>query len=51
MADLTKCSNKKCEMKEICYRNTATDNIYAQSYAYFEAKDGEECEYFIPDNK
>ena len=49
MADITKCENKKCKIKEQCYRYTAKDG-YLQSYAEFnkdkEIKDKKECEYF-----
>ena len=50
MTDITKCANKKCKIKEQCYRYTAKDG-YWQSYAEFnkgkEIKDKKECEYFM----
>lgn len=47
MADRTKCTNHKCELKENCKRWLDPDSEYRQSYAYFEPKDGE-CEMQIP---
>jgi hypothetical protein len=32
MADITKCSGKGCGKREFCYRYTAMDNKYRQSY-------------------
>lgn len=32
MADITKCEGKNCPLKESCYRYTAKDNEYRQSY-------------------
>ena len=50
MADITKCANKKCKIKNKCYRYTAIDG-YWQSYAEFSKgkiiKDKKECEYFL----
>lgn len=50
MTDITKCVNKKCKIKEQCYRTTAKDG-YWQSYAEFnkgkEIKDKKECEYYM----
>lgn len=50
MADITKCANKKCKIKESCYRYTANDG-YWQSYANFKdgktIKDKKECEHYL----
>ena len=50
MADITKCANKECKIKEQCYRHTAKDG-YWQSYAEFSKdkiiKDKKECEHFL----
>jgi hypothetical protein len=32
MADITKCSGDNCPIKENCYRFTAVENEYRQSY-------------------
>lgn len=54
MADITKCANKKCKIKEQCYRYTAPDS-YWQSYAEFNKdksiKDKKECDNFILDRR
>lgn len=54
MADITKCANKNCKIKEICYRYTAVDG-YWQSYADFNnskvIKDKKECENFLLDRR
>lgn len=54
MADITKCMNKKCKIKEKCYRYTAKDDIW-QSYAEFSKdkviKDKKECEHFWLDRR
>ena len=47
MADITKCEGKDCPLKETCYRFTAKDNEYGQSY-FTETpynKEKENCEY------
>jgi hypothetical protein len=42
MTDITKCTNEDCLLKEKCYRWTAKDDQYDQSYGYFAPdKDGE----------
>lgn len=49
MPDIAMCLNEKCPDKESCYRWTATENPFTQSYGSFGKKDGEEsCEYFWP---
>ena len=45
--DGTKCEGKGCPLKETCYRFTAKDNEYGQSY-FTETpynKEKENCEY------
>lgn len=32
MADITKCEGTNCPQKETCYRFTAPENVYRQSY-------------------
>lgn len=32
MADITKCAGEGCSKKERCYRHTAEDSAYRQSY-------------------
>lgn len=50
MVDITLCANKKCPIRENCYRFKATPNEYRQSYADYDfAKDGK-CEYFVKIN-
>lgn len=50
MTDITKCANKKCKIKEQCYRYTAKDG-YWQSYTEFSKgkviKDKKECEEYL----
>ena len=50
MADITKCVNKKCKIKDTCYRFTAPDGYY-QSYAEFNKdktiKNKKECEHYL----
>ena len=47
MADITKCDGVGCPLKEACYRFTAVDNEYGQSY-FIETpynKETKTCEY------
>ena len=50
MADITKCANKKCKIRNECYRVLAKDG-YWQSYAEFnkgkEIKNKKDCEFFL----
>jgi len=46
MPDITMCSGKNCEMREICYRYTAEPSKFRQSYFLDTPNDGLECEYF-----
>lgn len=54
MADITKCNQKLCPLAETCYRITAKDNEYWQSYTTFDyiitAHHGIVCEYYIQDH-
>lgn len=49
MADITKCANKNCKIKDMCYRYNARDG-YFQSYADFNngkvIKEKSECKHF-----
>ncbi len=47
MADITKCSNKLCTLKERCYRFTSAPNEYRQAYAEFSQDDEGDCDYFL----
>jgi hypothetical protein len=40
MADIAKCIGKNCKVKESCYRFTAKDSLYWQSYISPKVKDG-----------
>lgn len=40
MADITKCMNINCHLKNKCWRYLAPSDKYRQSYALFELKDG-----------
>ena len=47
MADITKCEGKGCPLKETCYRFTAVDSKFMQSY-FTETpynKEKENCKY------
>jgi SET domain-containing protein len=43
--DISMCDNKKCTLKEQCYRFTAFPNEYRQTYATFKQINGD-CEHF-----
>lgn len=46
MADITMCEGTNCPLKDRCYRHTAPENPYRQSYFMgVPVKDGE-CEYY-----
>lgn len=51
MADISKCANKNCKIKNLCYRHTAKDSFW-QSYMFFNdnklIKNKKECKYFWP---
>lgn len=51
MPDISKCSNKKCIMKKLCFRYTSTPNEFRQSYNSYEPKNNTEasfkCESFV----
>jgi hypothetical protein len=45
MPDITMCNGKRCEMREICYRYTATPSKHRQSYFIDSPNNGLECDY------
>lgn len=45
MPDITMCENKKCPLRNKCYRATATPDPYWQSFCVFEYKGGK-CDNF-----
>lgn len=50
MADITKCKGTNCNRKEQCYRYTAKENEYRQSYfAIVPVNDVQDCDYFWKD--
>ena len=55
MADITKCSNEDCIMKQKCYRYTAPSSIYWQAVAKFVPKrnhiDNFKCDLFWENDK
>jgi hypothetical protein len=44
MADITMCSNIKCDLSGSCYRFLAIANEYYQSYADFKQDENGDCE-------
>lgn len=53
MADITKCSNDLCPIKETCYRHTAKDSDW-QSYTLYQpvvSTLGTTCLYYYPTTK
>ncbi len=47
MPDITCCHGKYCQIKEKCYRYTATPNAFWQSYFLISPYKDEKCEYFL----
>jgi hypothetical protein len=45
MADISKCNNKDCKLKNKCWRFLAPSGIY-QSYADFKPDGKGNCDYF-----
>ena len=43
MADITKCNQETCELKDTCYRWIATPNRFWQSYFYFDPRTRKEA--------
>ncbi len=43
MADITMCLNKKCPLKEKCYRFMARPSEYRQSYEAYKPDENGEC--------
>ena len=50
MSDIAKCIGKDCKIKESCYRFTAKDSLYWQSYIMPKVKDGK-CEMYWKNEK
>ena len=50
MSDISKCENKKCTLKQECFRFTCKPNEFRQSYDNFKQVNGD-CEYFIKDEQ
>lgn len=50
MAYITKCNDKKCKLKEQCYRFTAENNEFRQSYFLESSRQGNKCSYFMKNN-
>lgn len=44
VADITKCYNKECPLRDTCFRFLAEDSLY-QSYADFKQED---CDWYWP---
>ena len=44
MTDITKCTGEGCELKETCYRFTASEGMYQSYFMNSPIKDGK-CEY------
>ena len=51
MVDMAMCRNKKCPVREKCYRYTAKANKYWQSYTNGEYTRKNGCELFIPNEE
>jgi len=50
MPDISKCAGGDCPLKDGCYRYTA-DNSYWQSWFSTPPWDGDDCEYYWPNDK
>lgn len=48
MPDITMCSGKSCELKELCYRYKVNPSEFRQSYFTQPPNKGLECDYFWP---
>lgn len=51
MADITKCTNETCLSKSTCYRFTAKDHEFWQSYSPFGEENNISCINYIKDEK
>ena len=51
MPDITMCNGQGCELKETCYRYTATPSKYMQSYFTETPIKNGECEHYWQDAK
>ena len=49
MADITKCGDKECPLKESCYRYTAPTNEYGQSYFVDSPREDVKCDMYWGD--
>jgi len=48
MADITKCEGENCKLKETCYRFTAKESEFNQSYFFKPPiKENEKCDYYL----
>jgi hypothetical protein len=49
VADITMCSDLECPLRKNCYRATAKENKYRQSYFVGSPREGKDnCEYYWP---
>jgi len=46
MADISKCSDETCTLRETCYRFKAENNPFRQSYGSFKQDEEGNCEYY-----
>lgn len=46
MADISMCDDKDCPMKDKCYRYTAPENPFRQTYFWSSPRKGNTCEEF-----
>lgn len=47
MPDINICNNKKCTIRDQCYRFNTTPNLYYQSYTSFKQDKEGKCKSFI----
>jgi hypothetical protein len=47
MPDLTMCGNKKCPLKETCYRYIAHPDIFQSYGKFYPDSDSNTCEHYI----
>lgn len=45
---ITKCDNERCPSAAKCYRVTAPDHPYWQSWAHFETVSSGRCAHYLP---
>jgi hypothetical protein len=53
MADITKCNNGNCKIKDNCYRYTALDGKYQSYFAEWnkDIKNAADCKFFWDNEK